>query len=387
MLKKEEMRNWITLIIIAVFSYWTATNINTIINIIRKLISVLSPFILGLIIAFILNIPMTKIENFLNKLIKNNKGKVRIISIILSLVIFLLIIGFVLLLLIPEVIESVENLISIAPSLINDIENWIINLLDKYPDLQIEIEKIFDKSSLDTIIPSTLNYIVNGTVSIITSLVSGIITTFTAVVFSIYILSQKEYVIEGTKKLINAYLPSKIQTRMIEIGRLSNQTFSKFISGQCVEAIILGSIFFVVLSILRFPYALIISVLTTITALIPIFGAMIAMAIGAVLIAIESPLQAAIFIVIFQVIQQIEGNFIYPKVVGKSVGLSPMWTLFAITIGGSLFGIVGMLTFLPLASICYALLKDDVLKRINQKHSLYTKSTSKEKTSLKEINN
>lgn len=387
MLKKEEMRNWITLIIIAVFSYWTATNINTIINIIRKLISVLSPFILGLIIAFILNIPMTKIENFLNKLIKNNKGKVRIISIILSLVIFLLIIGFVLLLLIPEVIESIENLISIAPSLINDIENWIINLLDKYPDLQIEIEKIFDKSSLDTIIPSTLNYIVNGTVSIITSLVSGIITTFTAVVFSIYILSQKEYVIEGTKKLMNAYLPSKIQKRMIEIGRLSNQTFSKFISGQCVEAIILGAIFFVVLSILRFPYALIISVLTTITALIPIFGAMIAMAIGAVLIAIESPLQAAIFIVIFQVIQQIEGNFIYPKVVGKSVGLSPMWTLFAITIGGSLFGIIGMLTFLPLASICYALLKDDVLKRINQKHSLYTKSTSKEKTSLKEINN
>lgn len=387
MLKKEEMRNWITLIIIAVFSYWTATNINTIINIIRKLISVLSPFILGLIIAFILNIPMTKIENFLNKLIKNNKGKVRIISIILSLVIFLLIIGFVLLLLIPEVIESIENLISIAPSLINDIENWIINLLDKYPDLQIEIEKIFDKTSLDTIIPSTLNYIVNGTVSIITSLVSGIITTFTAVVFSIYILSQKEYVIEGTKKLMNAYLPSKIQKRMIEIGRLSNQTFSKFISGQCVEAIILGAIFFVVLSILRFPYALIISVLTTITALIPIFGAMIAMAIGAVLIAIESPLQAAIFIVIFQVIQQIEGNFIYPKVVGKSVGLSPMWTLFAITIGGSLFGIVGMLTFLPLASICYALLKDDVLKRINQKHSLYTKSTSKEKTSLKEINN
>ena len=387
MLKKEEMRNWITLIIIAVFSYWAATNINTIINIIRKLISVLSPFILGLIIAFILNIPMTKIETFLNKLIKNNKGKVRIISIILSLVIFLLIIGFVLLLLIPEVIESIENLISIAPSLINDIENWIINLLDKYPDLQIEIEKIFDKSSLDTIIPSTLNYIVNGTVSIITSLVSGIITTFTAVVFSIYILSQKEYVIEGTKKLMNAYLPSKIQKRMIEIGKLSNQTFSKFISGQCVEAIILGAIFFVVLSILRFPYALIISVLTTITALIPIFGAMIAMAIGAVLIAIESPLQAAIFIVIFQVIQQIEGNFIYPKVVGKSVGLSPMWTLFAITIGGSLFGIVGMLTFLPLASICYALLKDDVLKRINQKHSLYTKSTSKEKTSLKEINN
>ena len=185
---------------------------------------------------------------------------------------------------------------------------------------------------------------------------------------------------------MNAYLPVKIQTITIEIGRLSNQTFSKFISGQCVEAIILGTIFFVVLSILRFPYALIISVLTTITALIPIFGAMIAMAVGAVLIAIESPLQAAIFIVIFQVIQQIEGNFIYPKVVGKSVGLSPMWTLFAITIGGSLFGIIGMLTFLPIASICYALLKDDVSKKIEEK-LLDTKNTSKDKTSLKEETN
>ena len=386
MLKKEEMRKWITIIIIAVFSYWFATNIDLILNILTKLVTALKPFILGLITAFILNIPMTKIENILNKVIKNDKGKVRIISIVISLVIFISIIGFVLLLLIPEIIESIENLIKIAPSIINDIETWTINLLDKYPDLQIEIQKIFDKVNLDTIVPSTLNYIVNGTISLLTNLVSGIITTFTAIVFSIYILSQKEYIIEGTKKLMNAYLPSKIQTRIIEIGRLSNQTFSKFISGQCVEAIILGSIFFVVLSILRFPYALIISVLTTITALIPIFGAMIAMAVGAVLIAIESPLQAAIFIVIFQVIQQIEGNFIYPKVVGKSVGLSPMWTLFAITIGGSLFGIIGMLTFLPIASICYAILKDDVSKKIEEK-LLDTKNTSKDKTSLKEETN
>ena len=386
MLKKEEMRKWITLIIIAVFSYWFATNIDLILSILTKLVTALKPFILGLITAFILNIPMTKIENILNKLIKNDKGKVRIISIVISLVIFISIIGFVLLLLIPEIIESIENLIKIAPSIINDIETWTINLLDKYPDLQLEIQKIFDKVNLDTIVPSTLNYIVNGTITFLTNLVSGIITTFTAIVFSIYILSQKEYIIEGTKKLMNAYLPAKIQTRTIEIGRLSNQTFSKFISGQCVEAIILGTIFFVVLSILRFPYALIISVLTTITALIPIFGAMIAMAVGAVLIAIESPLQAAIFIVIFQVIQQIEGNFIYPKVVGKSVGLSPMWTLFAITIGGSLFGIIGMLTFLPIASICYALLKDDVSKKIEEK-LLDTKNTSKDKTSLKEETN
>ena len=177
MLKKEEMRKWITLIIIAVFSYWFATNIDLILNILTKLATALKPFILGLITAFILNIPMTKIENILNKLIKNDKGKVRIISIVISLVIFISIIGFVLLLLIPEIIESIENLIKIAPSIINDIETWTINLLDKYPDLQLEIQKIFDKVNLDTIVPSTLNYIVNGTISLLTNLVSGIITT------------------------------------------------------------------------------------------------------------------------------------------------------------------------------------------------------------------
>ena len=376
MLKKDEMKQWLILIITGVLSYWLVTNLATISNILSKTLKVLSPFLLGIVVAFILNIPMTKIEQLLNKLVKNKKFPTRIISIIISLIIFSLVIAFVLLLLIPEIIESIENLIIIAPTIIEDLENWAINLLDKYPDLQKEIMKIFEKNSLDTIIPSLLNYIVNGTVSFITNLVSGIITVFTGIVFSIYFLSQKEYIARGTKKMMQAYLNPQISNRLIEIGRLSNYTFSKFISGQCVEATILGTIFFIVLSLFKFPYALLISVLTSITALIPIFGALIAMVIGALLIAIESPLQSLIFIIVFQVIQQIEGNFIYPKVVGKSVGLSPMWTLAAITIGGNLFGIIGMLTFLPLASVFYALLKDDVIRKTNSKKVLVEKNTS-----------
>lgn len=365
MSKKDELKQWIILILIAVLSYWTINNINIILNLLNKLLSALSPVIVGLSMAFILNIPMTKIEKTLNKIIKNKKAPIRIISIIISLILFIFTIAFILLLLIPEVIASIENLIAAAPAIISNIENWLVNLLDKYPDIQIEIRQIFANNSLDTLIPEILNYIINTSVKFITSIVTGVISLFTSIVFSIYLLSQKEYVISGTKKLIKAYLNPKTADTLINIGKLSNQTFSKFISGQCVDAIILGSIFFVVLSLFRFPYALIISVLTTVTALIPIFGALIAMIIGAILIAIESPIQALIFIVVFQVIQQIEGNFIYPKVVGKSVGLSPMWTLVAITIGGSLFGIIGMLTFLPLASICHALLKDDILKRLN----------------------
>ena len=146
-----------------------------------------------------------------------------------------------------------------------------------------------------------------------------------------------------------------------------NKTFNKFISGQCLEAIVLGCLMFIALTIFRFPYTLIISVLTAVTALIPIFGSLIAMVIGIVLIGIINPLQAFLFVIVFQVVQQIEGYFIYPRVVGKSVGLSPMWALLAITVGGSLFGVIGMLVGLPLASVIYSLIKTFVNDKINEK--------------------
>ena len=153
----------------------------------------------------------------------------------------------------------------------------------------------------------------------------------------------------------------------MNVARLTHKTFSKFLSGQCIDASFLGLIMFVVLIILRFPYALLISVLTAITALVPVFGAIVAMVVGAILIAITSPFQALMFILVFQIVQQIDNNFIYPRVVGSSVGLSPIWTLFAISVGGSLFGAIGMLVGLPLASVLYTLFKDKVNYNINRK--------------------
>jgi len=181
-------------------------------------------------------------------------------------------------------------------------------------------------------------------------------------------LSQKEYLVSGFKKVVKAYFNAKVSNKVLEICKLSVEIFSKFVSGQCLESAILGCIFFVVLSIFRFPYALLIAVLTAITSLIPYFGAFIAMAIGAVLIATQSFTQAILFIVLFLIIQQIENNLIYPKVVGKSVGLSPIWTLLAITVGGSLFGIVGMIVGLPIASIIYLLIKKDVNTRLRKRN-------------------
>lgn len=368
-MEKKEFKKWIILILVGVLSYWMVNNLGVVGGVIAKIINVLSPFIIGGILAFILNIPMVKIEKLLskNKNLKDSKVLVRVLSIFLSLLLLVLILGFVAFLLIPELVQNIELLIENIPGLIEKLETFVLNLLDKYPDIQTQIAGIFNENAnTSTIIANILNYIVNGAINFVSGLASGIIALFTAVIFAVYMLSQKEYLITSSKKLSYAYLKKKTADKLMEIATLSNNIFSKFISGQCVEAIILGSIFFVVLAIFRFPYALLISVLTAVTALIPIFGAMIAMVIGAILIAITNPIQAIIFVLVFQVIQQIEGNFIYPKVVGKSVGLSPMWALASISIWGSLFGIIGMLFALPLASIIYALIKKDTNERLER---------------------
>lgn len=364
------MKKWIILILIAVISYWGVNNLDIIVGIVNKFFNVLSPFILGGVLAFILNIPMTKIEDFIKRRVKvrQDKSAIRIISIVISLVILVAIIGVMAFLLIPELVENIQLLIKNIPVFIRNVEDWVINLLDKYPDVQFKLEETLKKSTdVNEIMLDLLNSLLNGSIGFISSLISGIITLFTAIVFAVYMLSQKEYLLRGTKKIVYACLDKEKADDVMEMGVLANDVFSKFVSGQCVEVVILGGIFFVVLSVFKFPYALIISILTTITALIPIFGAMIAMVIGAILIAITNPAQAVIFIIVFQIIQQIEGNFIYPRVVGKSVGLSPMWTLLAVTVGGSLFGIVGMLVGLPLASIIYAIIKVNVNSKLKEK--------------------
>ncbi len=368
-MKDEQLKKLIIVVIIGILFYTVINNINVVLNILLKIFDVLFPFILGIVIAFILNIPMTKIENIFKKYKKNKIGKIsiRVISITISLIIFFAILLFISFLLIPELIENIQLLITNIPTFLKNIESWILNLLSSIPQVQDKVRELFQSSaSIDNLVVTVLNYIVNGSISFISSFISSIVTLFTALVFAIYMVSQKEYLQKGLKKLMDAYLNKKHSKKILEISSLANKTFSSFISGQCVEAAILGGIFFIVLTVFKFPYALIISVLTAITALIPIFGALIAMVIGAILIAVTNPIQALIFIVLFLVIQQIEGNFIYPRVVGKSVGLSPLWTLLAITVGGSLFGIVGMLIGLPLASIVYALIRNDVHKRLKE---------------------
>lgn len=371
-LNKENIQKIVGIIAFGVGFYWLLNNLTGVGDFIHRFFRLLFPFILGGVIAFILNIPMTKIEKFIKKKLKRKKTHfpVRTISITLALLIFFAVIVAISFLLIPELIENIQLLISNIPQVVSDVQDWALKLADDYPDIQKQIEAAFESNgtNFNDFIVSVLNHVINGSLNFVSSLVSGLFTVFTAIVFAIYMLNQKEQLVVGSKKLMYAYVKKQHADKVIDMARLANQTFSKFISGQCVEAVLLGCIFFAVLNLLGFPYALIISVLISITALIPMFGAMIAMVIGAVLIAVTSPIKAILFIIIFQIIQQIENNFIYPKVVGKSVGLSSMWTLLAVILGGSLMGIVGMIIGLPLASIIYAIIKNETNERLAEKN-------------------
>lgn len=369
----NEMKKWIILVLVGVVAFWGLNNLKVIGGVLETVWAVFLPFVLGGALAYILNIPMVKIEALIRKLIPDKKeenlqGLIRVVAILLSLLLLVAIIAFVLFLLIPELVENIELLMRNIPGLIDKAETLALDLVDKYPEIQIQIKDTFSQGNITSIVSSILNYLVNGIVGFVGNLVSGFVTLFTAIIFAIYMLSQKEYLVGGIKKIVYAYADKKKVRKIMEVGNLTNKTFSSFISGQCVEAVILGTIIYVVSLLCGFPYALLIGVLTAVTALIPIFGAFIAAGVGAVLIAISNPLQALIFVAVFLVIQQIEGNFIYPKVVGKSVGLSPLWTLLAITVGGNLFGVVGMLIGLPLASVVYTLVKESVKEKLERKN-------------------
>ncbi len=365
----NDLKKPIIIIIISALAYLLVNNLSLVGNILNTLLTVLKPFILGGVIAFILNIPMTKIENLLKKDTKNKNGVMRIVSIVLSLILLIAIVSVVAFLLIPELVENIQLLITNIPGFLEKTQNWIFNLFNEYPDIQVKIQESFTETgNLNDIISTILNYVVDGAIGLVSGLVSGVVTIFTAIIFAIYALSSKEYLIRGTKKIVYSIMNKEHANKVIEVGNLANKTFNKFISGQCLEAVILGVLIFISMSLFRLPYALIIAVLTAVTALIPIFGAFIAMIIGVILISVINPFQAVIFAVIFLVVQQIEGNFIYPRVVGKSVGLSPMWTLLSITVFGNLFGIVGMLVGLPLASVVYAVFKGFVNDRLDEKN-------------------
>ena len=373
-IKHSNLKVILFIITFTVFLLVGLQNFHVILTFIDYVIGLLVPFIIGACIAFILNLPMSFIENkwfgrFNNKYI--NKLR-RPISVILSLLFVIAIIAIVVVLIVPELTSTITKLITSIPEFADEVGAWVQGLAEEYPQVQkwvSEIDFNWDKmgDNLISFVNTTANGLFFSTVDVVTSFVSGALTFFIGFMFSFYLLFKKEDLAKQGKQVLYAYLPERTTKRIIYIMRLTNQMFTNFISGQCTEAIILGLMFYVILVIFDFPYALLISVFIAFMSLIPIFGAFIASYASAFLILMENPLQALAFLVVFAVIQQIEESFIYPHVVGGSVGLPSIWVLAAVTLGGSMMGIIGMLIFIPLCGVLYTLVRANVKERLVKK--------------------
>lgn len=371
-IKSKQMRNAFILITFAIILMWALDNMETLWSVVVGMFAVASPFIIGITIAFIMNVPMRFFEK---KLFKKVPTKLkRPISYVTTLLLFTFIIFITLFMVIPEFYNSIQELTNRIPQAWNDLLNWIDNatitenqyVQNLVNSISISWEEI-EKQGISFVSSRASDWL-QSTFAVATSVVGAITSVVIGFVFSIYILFQKEKLISQIRRISLAIFPMKIHKKLVYLANLTNRAFSNFLSGQLLEAIILGSMFFVAMKIFKFPFAPVISILVGITSFIPIVGAFIGAAFGSLFILVEDVQMAFWFVVMFLIIQQIEGNLIYPNVAGKSVGLPAMWVLVAVTLGGSLFGVMGIILFVPLGTIFYTLIKEFVQNRLKEKN-------------------
>lgn len=337
----------------------------------------LIPFFIGCMIAFIINVPMRAVERTLFTDRVTNKYSVlrklhRPLSLLITLMLIIGIITLMIFIVAPQIASSVRTLSASMPAFISQITSWGNDLVERYPAITDYVNEAINtlrQINWTEQIQNLVNFLKNGnllnnTFSVASSIIGGITNAVIGLIFAFYVLLQKEKLAAQSKKIMYAWFPEHHVDTVLDVLRLTQRTFSNFISGQCLEACILGMLFFVTMSIFHFPYAAVISVVIAFTALIPIFGAFFGCFIGAFLILISDPMQALWFIILFLVLQQIEGNLIYPHVVGSSVGLPSIWVLVAVTTGASTMGVLGMLINIPLFSVIYTLIRRYTYNRL-----------------------
>lgn len=366
-LNRDNLKKIRSLIVFAVVAVVLGVNYEKLLILMGECVSMLSPFLLGGAIAFILNVPMRAIETHTPlKKMKRFRRPVCLVLSVAAVAGMLLLVVFVVG---PELVNTLVGLQKSIPAFFENIRAQAEEIFARNQGIVAYIEQVqvnWDQVGKDMVafLSSGAGSMVASTVTAAMSIISGVTNFCIGFVFAVYVLLQKEILAGQIKRLLRAYLPERPCQRIIKVASLAEKTFSNFLAGQCVEAVILGTMFFVTLTVMKLPYALLIGVLIAFTALIPIFGAFVGCAVGAFLILMVSPVQALVFMVVFQVLQQIEGNLIYPHVVGGSVGLPSIWVLVAVTVGGSAMGVLGMLVFIPLCSVLYALLREAVGARL-----------------------
>ena len=370
---------WIIGIVTAcVLIFLAVQNIGTVASAAAWCVNLISPLVVGLAIALVINVPMSFVEKYLwPKTGKKLLAKIRRpVAYAISVVVILGIITGIILLVIPELVKAITVIIKSITSYVNELTEMERAEIEALPlgnlllgidwdSILVEAQKWLTEHS---------GSILNIAVGTITTLFNGVVNTFISLVFSIYIVFKKEMLKSQVCRFVRVWLPEKFGNWSIHAASVANKNFRNFVSGQSLEALILGLLCILGMWLLRLPYAPMVGVLVGVTALIPVVGAFIGAGIGAFMILTESPVKALIFIVFIIVLQQIEGNLIYPKVMGSRVNLSGMWVLAAVTVGGGIAGPIGMLISVPVASTTYALLKEATAKREQSKRQEKTSS-------------
>ena len=371
-----DFMSWFKILAAAIFLFWGLYNIEVLWSGVLLFLRVLAPFIMGFTIAFILNIPMKFNEYLLFKKLKipMHSSLKRPIALLLTVIIFAGILAIVMVSVIPELSATLKLLRNNLPQYFEKTQDWLEEILASWQfqdavawveALEFDWNRIFN--TITDMVQSSLGGIFNSTVSMVSSIFSGVITFILSMVFAVYMLMEKEVLRKQLTKVLYAYATPQHSQTTLEILALTQKTFSSFIAGQVLEALILGVLFLITMLIFRFPYALVISMFIGFASIIPVFGAFVGLFIGFFLILLVNPMQAFWFNLLFLTIQQIEGNIIYPKVMSTRIGLPSIWVLLAVTLGGSLLGVWGILLFIPIASVFYTLLRREVHRKLDEK--------------------
>jgi len=363
----KKSKNIMFIIAFAIVMYAAVMNLGAVLTFMGKIVSLLLPLIIGLVLAFVLSVPMGGFEKLLNGLCA--KGKVKapeklltVLSFLLTLATVLCILVLVFTLLIPELVSSAMGLVE---QLQSKLPQWLGMLSEYNVDTQ-QINAWIESINVDSIIASLTGgagLVLTSVLNISSTIVSAVVNVGLGLVIMVYVLLTRRSLKHQTKRILYAYLSRERADKIVHVAGLIYGTFSKFFSGQCLESCILGSLIFIAFSIARLPYAGLIAVLTAICAFVPYVGSFAACSIGALLTLLSSPAQALLCIAVYLVVQFVENQFIYPNVVGSSVGLPPLFTLLAVMLGGKLFGLLGMIFFIPVMAVIYALVREDVHSR------------------------
>ena len=365
--KRSPLRSGIIIAAFAILLYTLLQTPQVLGNIFASVWSVISPVVLGMCIAFVMNVGLVPVERILARLTRKKLkgGALRAVSILITVLILLGFIVFVVGVIVPSVGESIGQLASYLPGSADDMQDWLSASMGRIGVSEDSIAKLM--AYIDSIVDELIAFIqreymeiANIAVGVATSILDVAMGLVISLIFAIYILSSKEYLQKLCSDALRRFVREERCSRIMEICRMSNDSFASFVKGQLLEAVILGVLCFIGMVIFRFPNAPVVSLLVGVTALVPIFGAWIGGGISALLIAIVNPMQGLLFILFILVLQQLEGNLIYPKVVGQSMGLPGLIVMAAVTIGGNIAGIAGMLLGVPTCAVLYALLQQAV---------------------------